>query len=213
MTILREGIFISIEGLDGAGKSTQIKLMEDFFRSRNREVFLTREPGGTKIGEKIRQIILDKANHEMAATTEALLYAASRGQHVKEIILPALKEGKVVVSDRFVDSSIAYQGGGRCLGEESIKMINDFATNGLEPDLTIFFNIDPTISLKRIKEDEIDRLEDEKIDFHKTVYRTYLNLARTNPKRIKIVKADEDVATISQEIEKILLGFAQEKGL
>ncbi len=213
MTILREGIFISIEGLDGAGKSTQIKLMEDFFRSRNREVFLTREPGGTKIGEKIRQIILDKANHEMAATTEALLYAASRGQHVKEIILPALKEGKVVVSDRFVDSSIAYQGGGRCLGEESIKMINDFATNGLEPDLTIFFNIDPTISLKRIKEDEIDRLEDEKIDFHKTVYRTYLNLARANPKRIKIVKADEDVATISQEIEKILLGFAQEKGL
>ncbi len=202
---MKRGIFISIEGLDGSGKSTQIKLMEDFFKERNFKVLFTREPGGTKIGEKLRDIILDNDHREMAYTTEALLYAASRGQHVKEVILPALKEGKVVLTDRFVDSSIAYQGGGRGLGEERVREINDFATLGLEPDLTIFFDIAPKLTLKRIEAKEIDRLEEEEIGFHTRVYNSYLNLARKNPQRIKIIRAQGDILEINRAIKKILI--------
>lgn len=168
------------------------------------EVLLTREPGGTIIGEKIRSIILDKAYQEMADTTEALLYAASRAQHVQEVILPALQEGKVVLSDRFVDSSIAYQGGGRGLGQEAVKAINDFATQGLQPDLTIFFDIPPETSLKRIDVEKIDRLEQEKLDFHSQVYKTYLELAKKDPSRMKVVKADREIEAIRQDIEKLL---------
>lgn len=201
---MKKGLFISIEGLDGAGKSTQMAFIKDFFEKRGLEVLLTREPGGTIIGEKIRSIILDKAYQEMADTTEALLYAASRAQHVQEVILPALQEGKVVLSDRFVDSSIAYQGGGRGLGQEAVKAINDFATQGLQPDLTIFFDIPPETSLKRIDVEKIDRLEQEKLDFHSQVYKTYLELAKKDPSRMKVVKADREIEAIRQDIEKLL---------
>lgn len=201
---MKKGLFISIEGLDGAGKSTQMAFIKNFFEKRGLEVLLTREPGGTIIGEKIRSIILDKAYQEMADTTEALLYAASRAQHVQEVILPALQEGKVVLSDRFVDSSIAYQGGGRGLGQEAVKAINDFATQGLQPDLTIFFDIPPETSLKRIDVEKIDRLEQEKLDFHSQVYKTYLELAKKDPSRMKVVKADREIEAIRQDIEKLL---------
>lgn len=201
---MKKGLFISIEGLDGAGKSTQMAFIKNFFEKRGLEVLLTREPGGTIIGEKIRSIILDKAYQEMADTTEALLYAASRAQHVQEVILPALQEGKVVLSDRFVDSSIAYQGGGRGLGQEAVKAINDFATQGLQPDLTIFFDIPPETSLKRIDVEKIDRLEQEELDFHSQVYKTYLELAKKDPSRMKVVKADREIEAIRQDIEKLL---------
>ncbi|SNS45694.1 thymidylate kinase [Anaerovirgula multivorans] len=202
---MKTGLFISIEGLDGAGKSTQMAFMEKFFQQRGFEVLLTREPGGTIIGEKIRDIILDRQHQEMADTTEALLYAASRAQHVKELIVPALQEEKVVLCDRFVDSSIAYQGGARGLGQEAVKAINDFATQGLKPDLTIFFDISPETSLKRIDSKKVDRLEQEKIDFHMTVYNTYLDLAKKDPSRMKVVKADRGITAISKDIEDLLL--------
>jgi len=134
---VNKGLFITIEGPDGAGKSTQIIFIKKFLEEKGYEVLLTREPGGTVIGEKIRGLLLDKSHQEMSDITEALLYAASRAQHVAELIIPALSEGKIVLCDRFVDSSIVYQGKGRGLGLESITNINDFATCGLKPNLTI----------------------------------------------------------------------------
>lgn len=202
---MKKGLFISIEGLDGAGKSTQMQFIKEFLEKRSFQVLLTREPGGTNIGEKIREILLDPQHQEMADMTEALLYAASRAQHVEEFILPALKEGKVVLCDRFVDSSIAYQGGARGLGQQAVKDINSFATRGLQPNLTIFFDISPEISLGRIHPEKVDRLEQEKVEFHKGVYDTYLSLAKENPNRIKIVKADRGISEISQDIENILV--------
>ena len=166
------------------------------------DVVLTREPGGTKIGEQIRQILLDNDCKEMSAVTEALLYAASRAQHVEELIIPALEEGKVVLCDRFADSSTAYQGMGRGLGPEAIININKFATRGLMPDITILLDIDPKIGLNRVKiTKEADRLEQEKIDFHKRVYKGYKDLANMYPDRIKVIKADKTIEEISREIE------------
>ncbi|MCC5911106.1 MAG: dTMP kinase [Clostridiaceae bacterium] len=207
---MKKGIFISIEGMDGAGKSTQINLMKKFLEGQGFTVRLTREPGGTNISEKIREIILDKNNGEMEATTEALLYSASRAQHVKEFIEPALHRGEVVLCDRFEDSSIAYQAGGRALGYEAIKAINHFATGGLEPDLTIFFDISPETSLKRINSSQADRLEQEKLDFHRRVYETYIDLAEKNPLRIRIIKADRNIQEIRQDIEKLLIKLLNE---
>ncbi len=171
---MNKGLFITIEGPDGAGKSTQIPFIKRFLEEKGYKVLLTREPGGTVIGEKIRQLLLDKDHKEMTDTTEALLYAASRAQHVEEFIKPAINEGKVVLCDRFVDSSMVYQGKGRGLGLKSIKDINDFATSGLNPDLTIFLDIDPEIGLNRVKSTKnVDILEQEKLDFHKKFYEGY----------------------------------------
>lgn len=202
---MKKGLFITIEGLDGAGKSTQIHFMKEFLEKRGLTVLLTREPGGTPIGEKIRDIILDKNHLEMASTTEALLYAASRAQHVAEVILPALDRGEIVLCDRFVDSSMVYQGRGRNLGYDTVKKINDFATQGLEPDLTIFFDIHPEISLQRINtRGKGDRLEQEKFSFHHAVYEGYMDLAKMYSHRIKIVRADRDIQEIRSDIEKML---------
>lgn len=207
---MSKGLFITIEGPDGAGKSTQIIFVREFLEEKGYEVLLTREPGGTIIGEKIRDLILDKDHQEMSDVTEALLYAASRAQHVAELIIPAINGGKVVLCDRFVDSSIAYQGKGRGLGLESIRDINDFATIGLKPDLTIFLDIDPEIGLKRIKATkELDRLEQEKLDFHRKVYEGYMELINMYPERIKVISANQSIEEISKEIEiklKTLIG-------
>lgn len=204
-----KGIFITIEGPDGAGKSTQIPHIKSFLEKKGYQVLLTREPGGTIIGEKIRQLLLDKNHREMSPIAEALLYAASRAQHVDQVIAPALKAGKVVLCDRFVDSSIAYQGRGRQLGLEPIIKVNEFATSKLEPDLTIFLDIDPEEGLDRAKiKGEVDRLEGEKLDFHKRVYGGYIELVKMYPNRIKLIKANRPVDEVSREIEaylKILL--------
>lgn len=147
-----KGYFVSFEGPDGAGKSTVLKeVLAEIGPELRPQYLVTREPGGSKIAEKIRDIILDPANDEMNAKTEALLYAASRSQHVEEIIRPALKTGKLVFSDRFVDSSLAYQGEGRDLGIAEVKQINDFATGKLDPDLTFFLDVAPEVGLSRIK--------------------------------------------------------------
>jgi dTMP kinase len=159
-------MFITMEGGEGSGKSTAIKEIVDSLTKEGYSVVLTREPGGTPISEEIRNVILDKKNTEMDPWTEALLYAASRRQHIVEKILPALKEGKIVICDRFIDSSLAYQGGARGLGVDKVYAMNQYATDGLLPDLTLLFDIEPEEGLKRIAANagrEVNRLDVEKL--------------------------------------------------
>ena len=195
-----KGIFISFEGPDGSGKTTQIKRFAEFLESRGYSVIMTREPGGTRISEKIRSIILDPDNAEMDGMTEALLYAAARAQHVAQLIRPSLEEGKIVLTDRFMDSSIAYQGYGRDLGDK-IRIINEYAVGDTHPDLTFFLDIDPLDGLKRAKNrDELDRLEQESLDFHKAVYEGYLKLSEIYKDRYVHIDASKSVDDIFKDI-------------
>lgn len=196
---MTRGLFISIEGPDGSGKSTQIKKIKEYLNAKGYETVLTREPGGTVISEKIREVILDKSHTEMASMTEALLYAASRAQHVAEVIKPSLEDGKIVICDRFVDSSIAYQGCGRNLGE-AVEIINRFAVDGCMPDITFLFKLPPSEGKKRIKEDEQDRIEKETLDFHNRVYESYLNLEKRFPDRIQGIDATKTIEEVSAQI-------------
>ncbi|GAB6086060.1 dTMP kinase [Alkaliphilus crotonatoxidans] len=199
------GLFITIEGTDGAGKTTQIILLKEFLEKQGLRVLVTREPGGTLIGEKIRDIVLDQRHAEMSHTTEALLYAASRGQLVKQVIQPALNRGEIVICDRYIDSSLVYQGWGRGLGYDAVADINRFATQGLEPDITLLLEISPEISLGRIKSrGQGDRLEQEKIQFHQSVYNAYLELAERFPARIKRIDGERNVIDIQAEIQNII---------
>lgn len=199
-----KGYFVSFEGPDGAGKSTVLKeVLAEIGPKLKTQYLVTREPGGSKIAEKIRNIILDPANDKMDAKTEALLYAAARSQHVEEIIKPALNEGKVVFSDRFVDSSLAYQGQGRDLGIEKVKQINDFATDKLDPDLTFFLDVAPEVGLSRIKKlrpDQEDRLEQEDIAFHKKVYDGFLKVIKMYPERFVVIDATQPIDQVVDQV-------------
>ena len=203
-----QGSLITFEGPDGAGKTTIInEILKQIPEIKRANILVTREPGGSKISETIRQIILDPANKEMDDRTEALLYAAQRGQHVNETIIPALKAGKIIFSDRYVDSSLAYQGVGRDLGIAAVQAINDFATNNLSADLTLFFDIDPAAGLARIEKlrpDQEDRLEQEKIDFHEKVYQGYKQLINLYPDRIKTVDASKSIPKVVAQSVKII---------
>lgn len=207
---MKTGLFISIEGPDGSGKSTQIKLLKEFLNKQGIDTVLTREPGGTIIGEKIRQIILDKNHTEMDPMTEALLYAASRAQHVKQVIKPALEAGITVICDRFVDSSIAYQGYGRQLGE-SVRIINEYAVAGCMPDVTFLLKVDPSIGKNRIKEEEQDRLEKEQLNFHEVVFEGYLSLEKIYKDRIIGIDATKGIDTISDIITIHMKDILKEK--
>ena len=208
MESFMKSYFISFEGPDGSGKSTVLKQVVAQIGPRLKTQYLvTREPGGSKIAEKIRQLILDPVNEEMSAKTEALLYAASRSQHMFETVIPALKAGKVVFSDRFVDSSLAYQGAGRDLGIAAVKQINDFATSKIEPDLTIFLDVKPQIGLDRIAKERAgqeDRLEQEKLIFHQKVYRGYQEVNQAYPKRIVVVNANKPLNLVVEDCVKII---------
>lgn len=199
------GLFIALEGPDGSGKSTITKLLGDYLSKKGIDFIMTREPGGTLISEKIRDIILDNKNINMSAETEALLYAASRGQHVHEKIIPSLEKGTLVLCDRFVLSSLAYQGKGRDLGVEEVKAINDFAIKGIYPDLILFFHVDPELTLKRkTKKLGGDRLEQEGKDFHRNVYEGYMEVLEMYPKNIKIIDATKSVEEVlKQSIKEI----------
>ncbi len=198
------GLFITLEGGDGAGKSTQIKFMKSFFEERNFVVVCTREPGGTNISEKLRNILLDKTNSEMEAVTEMMIYAAARSQSVREFIEPALNRGEVIICDRFVDSSIAYQGYGRNLGD-MVANVNLYATGGLKPDITFWLDIDPKEGCARAaKAGEPDRLEREALDFHCRVREGYKKISQTEPDRVKRIDAAGSIEDIRKEIESYL---------
>ncbi|WP_331654333.1 dTMP kinase [Mogibacterium timidum] len=195
-----KGIFITLEGPDGSGKSTQVENIKEFFTKAGRDVVVSREPGGTPISEKLRGIVLDADHSEMDDVTEMFIYAAARAQHVAEKIKPALESGAVVVCDRFVDSSIAYQGYGRGLGDQ-VEEVNRYATSGLEPNVTFFMDLDPEIGRSRIGKDVRDRLEQQKMDFHYRVYEGYKALAAKYPERIMRIDAAKTIDEIKVEIE------------
>lgn len=195
-------MFVTIEGPEGSGKSSVTKRVTEMLEKEGYEVVLTREPGGTPISEEIRNVILDKANTKMDGMTEALLYAASRRQHLVEKIWPLSKAGKIVISDRFVDSSLAYQGGARGLGIDKILALNTYATDGYFPDLTLLFDIEPELGLARIAANanrEVNRLDLEKLDFHKKVRATFLELAKRFPKRYVVIDASQSFDKVIQD--------------
>lgn len=196
------GLFITLEGPDGSGKSTASRMLVSYLRQKRHRVTLTREPGGTDISEKIRHIILDTKNSEMQDTTEALLYAASRAQHVGEKIIPAMEADRIVVCDRFVLSSLVYQGIGRGLGVDTIKKLNDFATTGLEPDMILFFDIDPKKALTRkTKRSKADRLEEETIEFHRSVYEGYKSLLDMYGDRVCMIDASYSKKVVFEQVK------------
>ena len=210
--IYLNGLFITVEGPDGSGKSTQIKLLSQYLRDNGHNILMTREPGGTPISEDIRRMILDNKNTRMSSVTEALLYSASRAQHVHEKIIPALEKGKVVICDRFVDSSLVYQGIGRNLGVDKIKEINDFATGGIDPDVTLFFDIHPELAFGRRRfRKRKDRLEKENIKFHTEVYNGYLKLSKKFPDRIRVIDATKDINEVFEDIKGIVNNILENK--
>ena len=200
-------MFITFEGPDGSGKSTVIKAVYEKLLKDNFDVLLTREPGGTPIAEKIRDIILDNSNTALDARTEALLYAASRRQHLVEKIWPALKEGKIVLCDRFIDSSLAYQGGGRNLGVENVLNINLFATENTYPDISLFFDVSPEIGLSRVNSDKkrvVDRLDNENENFHDKVYETFKKIVANNKNRFIVIDASKPLDEVIENTYQIL---------
>lgn len=196
------GLFITAEGTDGSGKTTQIKLMEQYLREQDYEVVLTREPGGTNISEKIRELVLDPENTEMDSITEMLLYSAARAQLTAQIIRPAVESGKAVICDRFIDSTFVYQGFGRGIDLKVIENINSAALNGLMPDVTFFFDLSPEKALpRREAATGTDRIEKEKMDFHMRVYNGYKKLALLYPDRIRTIDSSRDIGAIAAEVQ------------
>ncbi|MBR3873370.1 MAG: dTMP kinase [Clostridia bacterium] len=200
------GFFLTVEGPDGSGKTTQVNLLENSLRQFGFDVVRTREPGGCAISEDIRRIILDPANMEMCDTCEALLYAASRAQHVHQVIRPAVERGALVLCDRFVDSSVAYQGGGRELGVKTIQQINQPAVDGMLPDATLYLAIDHRDALRRrLAASEPDRLELAAVEFHGRVQRAYEELIAQDEARFVVVDASRDIQTIAEDaLNKVL---------
>lgn len=199
------GAFVTLEGGDGSGKSTQLKKLTDYLVQHGYDCVFTREPGGTDISEQIRKIILDGKNVAMTDKTEALLYAAARNQLVNEKIIPSVNDGKIVVCDRFIDSSVAYQGYGRSLGKEYVEAINAAATNACLPDVTLFFDIEPSKAFERKGgEDKDDRLEQSGREFHERVYRGYKALAKAYPNRIVEIDATKSVEEIFDRVLDVL---------
>ncbi|MBQ0005029.1 MAG: dTMP kinase [Clostridiales bacterium] len=209
---MSRGLFITFEGSDGAGKSTQIQLAKEYLESIGIEPIMTREPGGTSISEKLRDILLDKENSEMSPIAEMMIYASARAQLVAEVIRPAIERGETVVCDRYIDSSIAYQGYGRGLGD-IVEEVNRVAIDGVMPDITFFLDLDPAVGRSRIRSDEMDRLEQEKLDFHYRVYNGYKKVAEADPKRVAVIDASRTIEEISLEIRTILKEVCDRKGL
>ena len=205
-----KGKFITFEGCEGVGKSTQLRLLQEYFRNNNIEAVFTREPGGVRLCETIRGVILNKEFTEMSPVCEAMLYAASRAQLVSEIILPALNSGKIVLCDRYVDSSYAYQGYARGIGIDKIEEINKPAMSSAIPDLTIFLDLSPKDAFRRKGgRDSDDRMENEKIEFHEKVYEGYKEVARKFPERVVSIRPAGSKIETHHAIVKVL----KEKGI
>jgi dTMP kinase len=205
-----KGTFITIEGPDGAGKTSVIKkLIPMLVQAVQQDIVATREPGGSRIAEEIRELILNPTNTEMDIRTEALLYAAGRRQHLVEKIIPALKAGKVVVCDRFVDSSLAYQGVARGIGISEVAEINQFATENLSPDLTLYLDIEAHAGLERINQNksnrQFDRLDQETLEFHEKVRSAYLTIAKEHSERIVQIDASQDLETVVEQCYQVII--------
>lgn len=209
------GLFITVEGPDGAGKTSVIEELYPRLQAlTNQPIIKTREPGGIAIAEKIRLVILDPKNDAMDERTEALLYAAARRQHLVEKVFPALSEGKIVLCDRFVDSSLAYQGAGRRIGVAAIAEMNEFATEGLTPNFTLYLDIDSDTGLRRIaqhRSHQMDRLDSEGLEFHQRVRHAYLKLAEENPTRITKIDARQGLLDVIEDCYQAVVSRYPEK--
>ncbi len=199
------GRFITFEGPDGSGKSTQLARLAARLRAEGREVVETAEPGGTRIGRDIRAILLSARNHHLLPTAELLLYFASRAQNVEEVIRPALERGAIVLSDRFTDSTLVYQGVGRGLGPEVVRQLHRIACGTLMPHLTVLIDIEPALTLERtIKRAEQDRLDAESLDFHARVRQGYLRLAAEEPARVRVLDGARDMDSVTEAVWPLL---------
>lgn len=200
--------FITLEGVEGSGKSTIINFIKDSLETSGKKVVVTREPGGIDIAEQIRSVILDRENTKMEGRTEALLYAAARRQHLIEKVIPSLKEGNIVLCDRFIDSSLAYQGYARGLGINEVYSVNKFAIENLMPDLTLYLDLDPQIGLNRIAKNkgrEINRLDLEEINFHVKVREGYEEVLKMFPERMVRIDANQEIGKVIADITKVLV--------
>ena len=207
---MTQGLFITVEGPEGAGKSTILSELYNQLRQDAYDVMQTREPGGISIAEQIREVILHTENTEMDKRTEALLYAAARRQHLVEKVIPALNEGKIVICDRFIDSSLAYQGNARGIGMEEVMNINQFAIEDRMPDLTLYFDIDPEEGLKRIAKHngrEVNRLDLESVDFHTRVREGYQKLIKQYPDRIQVIDASQSKEAVFADAYEIVTNY------
>ncbi|MGI6259638.1 MAG: dTMP kinase [Anaerolineaceae bacterium] len=199
-------MFITLEGPEGSGKSSQLPALAEFLRAQGHDVICTREPGGTKIGDQIREVLVRMDNVELHPRTEILLFLSARAQLVEELVLPSLADGKIVICDRYGDSTLAYQGYGHGLDLEKLRMMLEFATNGLKPDLTILLDVDVLVGLKRKKaKDEWNRLDAYEISFHERVREGYHRLAEQDKKRWRIVDASQSPEIVQEQIRQLVI--------
>jgi dTMP kinase len=207
------GVLVTFEGVEGSGKSTQIERLRAWLDAEGFAVLVSREPGGTPIGEQVRAVLLDPDNGAMDGLTELFLYLASRCQHVREVVRPAIQRGMVVLLDRYVDSSVAYQGGGRGLGPRPVARLNKLATGGLAPDLTILVDVPVEVGRRRKGASGLDRLERERVEFHERVRDSYLQLARRAPRRWCVVDGGQPAGDIARSIRVAVEKLLQRKGI
>jgi len=210
---MKKGLFITFEGLDGSGKTTQIELLHSYLNKKGFDVIVAIEPGGTEIGKKIRRILLDKENHEMSYKAETFLFLASRAELVSKVIIPALKNGKIVICDRFFDSTIVYQGIARGLGREKILDMSLWATDGITPDITFLLSVKADRGKKRMDtaSRKKDRIELEKSNFKNKVYKGYLDIAGINKDRFTVIDGEKNIEDIFEEIKSKVEKYLQDK--
>ena len=205
---MKKGLFITLEGIEGAGKSTAVDFIEDFLTKEGHDVIKTREPGGTVIGEQIREILLKNENYTLTYDTELLLVFSARAQHIQEVILPALSSGKIILCDRFTDASYAYQGGGRDIDASRINLLEKWVQEDLRPNLTLLFDLDVSIGMQRTKKrSDADRFEREEINFFEKIRTTYLERAKNEPQRFRIINSASSLESVKEQIITILKDF------
>ena len=205
---MKKGLFITLEGIEGAGKSTAVDFIEDFLTKEGHDVIKTREPGGTVIGEQIREILLKNENYTLTYDTELLLVFSARAQHIQEVILPALSSRKIILCDRFTDASYAYQGGGRGIGTSRVNLLEKWVQGDLRPNLTLLFDLDVSIGMQRTKKrSDADRFEREEINFFEKIRNTYLERAKNEPQRFRIINSASSLESVKEQIITILKDF------